>query len=96
MRFSYKNIAITVIIFSVILATFLFLIADRSAPPAEEGYILKEYNNTVALYKGEKVLNVYDGIVVSSLPNDDRQRLKNGIKLRNPEDAQAIIEDYDG
>ena len=96
MRFSYKRCAVAVIVFTLIISTLLFLIADRSTPAKNERYVLKEHNNTAALFKGDELIATFEGVVVSSLPSGDRKRLRDGIPLENPEDAQAIIEDYDG
>ena len=94
--FSYRRSAITVIIFTLILSIILMLIAYRGKANNPEKYVLKEYNGAVALFLGEEVLSVYDNIVLSTFPNADRQKFIEGIPVSSPEDAQIIIEDYDG
>ncbi|MBO4732864.1 MAG: hypothetical protein J5662_00140 [Clostridia bacterium] len=96
MTFSYKKTAAAIVIFTVILTALLILVAVRSDKPSVSTYILKGYNGTVALYKNEEIITVYDGIVLSTLPYADRQRFYEGITVSGPDDAQIIIEDYDG
>lgn len=95
MKFSYKKAAATVIIFTMILTSILILVAYRN-DAGNNSYILKEYNDTVALYKNKKIVAVYDGVVVSALPYSDRLRLSEGITVESPDAAQSIMEDYDG
>ena len=94
--FSYKKTAAAVIIITLLLSSLLMIIAYRSDNNAVSSYILKNNNGTVALYNGENIIAVYDGIVVDSLPAADRVRLNDGIKVDSPDDAESIIEDYDG
>ena len=96
MRFSYKNAAAAVIIFTLTLTTILVLIAYRSNGGEKTSYTLKEYNGTVALFKGDRIITVYDGVVLSTLPYTDRQMFSSGITIENPDEAQGIIENYDG
>lgn len=96
MTFSYKKTAATVIAFTLVLTVILISIAYRSEKAADSHYILKSHNETVALYRGDEVVTVYDGIVLSTLPYADRARFNEGIAVQNPDDAQIIIEDYDG
>lgn len=88
--------AATVVIFTLILVTILLLIAYRTDADKNAPYSLKNYNGTVALFKGEEIITVYDGIILSTLPYADRQKFSSGIMLESPDDVQSIIEDYDG
>ena len=96
MEFSYKKTAAAVIVFTLVLTTLLIIIAYRNAPVKEESYMLKSFEGTAALFRGDEVITVYDGVVISALPLSDRQRFDNGITVSTPDDAQSIIEDYDG
>ena len=96
MEFSYKKTAAAVIVVTLLLTSLLLVIAYRSENTTVSSYILKDYNGTVALYKGQDLLTVYDGVVLSSLPLEDRVRFGEGIAVDSPEDADSIIEDYDG
>lgn len=96
MKYSYKKTAAAVIIATLILSVILILVAYRSKNTVVADYMLKSYDGTVALYRGDDVVTVYDGIVLSTLPYADRARFIDGITVNSPEDAQIIIEDYDG
>lgn len=96
MEFSYKKTAAAVIVFTLLLTTLLIIIGYRSAPAKKENYMLKNFEGTAALFRGDEVITVYDGVVISALPLSDRQRFFEGIPVLTPEDAQTIIEDYDG
>lgn len=96
MIFSYKKTAAVVIAFTLILTIILILIYYRNPREVENKYILKEYNGTVALFKNDEVISVYDEIVLSAFPSADRQRFAEGIAINSPEEAEYIIEDFDG
>lgn len=61
----------------------------------QEVYTIKEYEGKIAVFKNsdKKPFTVYDAYT-SLLPEQDRQRLKNGIEVDNTTDLQRIIEDY--
>ena len=59
------TITIAAIIFS-----YLKVSAKNNAP-----MILKERNGTIALYKGNKIVKIYDEIVISVLPKKDQEAL---------------------
>lgn len=96
MKFSYKKTAAAVILFTLVLTVILILIAHRNEKTVDSHYTLKSYNGTVALYCDNEIVTVYDGIVLSTLPYEDRARFSEGITVQNPTDAQIIVEDYDG
>ena len=68
---------------------------NEKSQKQQEIYTIKEYDGKIAVYKnGEnKPMEVYESYV-SLLPEQDRQRLQNGIKVDNTADLQKIIEDY--
>ncbi len=94
--FSYKRVAMTVIGFTFALSVILIMIIYKSPKRSEADYILKEYHGNIALYKGEEVISVYDGVILSAFPKSDRQKFIDGMHIDSPETAQEIIEDYDG
>ena len=63
--------------------------------PSEPLYILGEYDGKVALYKRDFAMpvEIYD-VYLSSLPESERQLLKEGITAQSDEQAQKLIEDY--
>lgn len=57
-------------------------------------YSVKEYNGLVAVFDAEsgfivKITDTY----VSSLPNDDRKKLSEGIKIDDDEKLRKLLED---
>ncbi len=77
----------------VVLASFISVMANENE---EKAVILKEHNGSVALFRGKEIIKLYDEIVISVLPESDRELLKNGIVIESEEQLNSIIEDYDG
>ena len=96
MLYSYRKTALCVIVFTLIISILLLLVAYRSYNTKTDMYYLREYNGTVALFKNDDIMEVYNGVIVNNLPFSDQSRLKEGIKVAGAEEAQVIIEDYDG
>lgn len=61
----------------------------------QEIYTIREYEGKIAVFKDsdKKPFTVYESYT-SLLPEQDRQRLQNGITVDNTTDLQKIIEDY--
>jgi len=90
------SIAIIAISFSIatIVLTCGFIIKGKSEEP--ESWVLHSYGNNVALYNGDRIVEVYGSIVLDTLPLDDKRQLDNGIAFPTREEAVSAIEDYDG
>ena len=59
-------------------------------------YILKEYNNTIAIFKdNEKIPTLILDVTLSELPPRDIAILKEGIPAKTLEQALAMAEDYE-
>lgn len=65
----------------------------------KEHYVIKENNGYVAIYTidslGKETLKETTEIVTSYLPETDRLRLQEGIKVYGNENLNATIEDYE-
>ena len=65
----------------------------------EEHYIIKDNNGYVAVYQidslGNETLKETTEIVTSYLPETDKERLKQGIKVNGLEELNSTIEDYE-
>lgn len=93
----YKALSVSVAVLTVIASVLIVLVGLRSAPDSNaDKYSLKAYKNTVALYKGEKLMEIYDGIVLDTLPEADRYALENGIDFDDLNEVRSAVEDYDG
>lgn len=68
---------------------------DEKNVKQQEFYTIKEYEGKIAVFKDsdKKPFTVYEAYT-SLLPEQDRQKLKDGIKVDNTTDLQKIIEDY--
>lgn len=58
-------------------------------------YTLTEYNGKIALYKNgfSMPIEIFD-VNINSLPQSDRELIKNGIHASNDSEIQRFIEDY--
>ena len=93
---SYRKTALLVIVITLIITSLILLIAYRNNNTQKNKYFLREYNGTVALFKDEELVEVYDGVVTENLPFNDYKRFADGIKVSGIDEAQIIMEDYDG
>ena len=89
-------IAIAVITLSVSAIIVVIGFAFKNSAKEPETWVLHSYGNNVALYNGDKIVEVYGSIVLNTLPLDDKRQLDNGIAFPTREEAVSAIEDYDG
>lgn len=65
----------------------------------DEHYVIKDNDGYVAIYKvdslGNETLKEKTEIVTTYLPDTDKNRLKEGIKVNGQEELNATIEDYE-
>lgn len=98
MEKSLKTVVTIAVILSISLAALLvtvgFVIKNKHDNP--EAWVLHSYGNNVALYNGEKIIEVYGSIKLDTLPDEDKRLLDNGIIFSTREEAVSAIEDYDG
>ena len=92
--------------FTVILLT-LTLIGGAAARFAQQktadpngadgfAYVIKEYNGSVAVFRngGDRPEEILD-CPLDSLPQEEIQRLKNGIGVSSEDELQRLIEAFD-
>ncbi len=97
-----KNYALfAVIIVLTILLLFYRIYSEkiekaRIDKPLNNNYTLINIDGSVRLYRDNELIQIYDNINPNSLPLQDRDNLKSGIKLKNIEEATQLIEDFDG
>lgn len=77
----------------VVITSFISVLANENE---RNTVILREYNNSAALFRGKEIIKTYDEIVISVLPESDRKLLEMGIVIESEEQLNSIIEDYDG
>ena len=65
----------------------------------DEHYVIKDNDGYVSIYKvdslGNETLKEKTEIVTTYLPDTDKNRLKEGIKVNGQEELNATIEDYE-
>ncbi len=91
----FKKILFPII---TIIAIFLIVLNTKQSEKREasNNYILKSYKNCIALYKNGELLEVYNDIVLNTLPSKDIQSFNKGIRVNSKEEINKILEDYDG
>ena len=87
-KFIIFSLSITL---SLIIAAIIFVFCLKKS---KEPYYLKSYDNNVALYKGNRVVEIYQDININNLTDYDKYLLRNGIIVENIENVDEILEDY--
>ncbi len=96
-----KSRIIIIALFAVVITAFIiFMVPEKPVSEKRKAesdlYYMKAKENTVALYKDDVLIKTYDGIVLDTLPIEDREKLKTGIEFESLEEADRSAEDYDG
>ena len=82
------------VVFCLIITTFsLFFILKKEE---KQEVVLKSYKNTVALYENGIKKEIFEQIVLNSLPEKDKIDLKKGIIIETEDELLRILEDFDG
>ncbi len=82
------------VVFSLILTAFLLMSTTQQKTSNE--FVLKSYKNTVALYENGVKKEIYEEIVLNSLPSKDIADLNKGIIIADKDELLRILEDFDG
>lgn len=86
------------VLFPILFFTCAFLILLRFASnPKNDAadYTLKSYKNTVALYDGQEIIEIYSEIVLNTLPEKDIQIFEKGISFSSPSQAENYLLDFE-
>lgn len=98
MPFSAK-FAISFITISAVIITALMCLGISFKEQTQEvngTFMLKTYNNTVALYQNGNIVEVYEQIVLNTLPKTDILMFNKGIPIENISKIDEFLQDYDG
>ena len=85
------------IVLTVFIIVFAFVgcsVEKNSENTKKDIYTIKEYNDTVIVYKNGKPIMKTD-IVISSLPRLEALKIKKGISAENFKEVVSIIEMYE-
>ena len=90
-----KKVLFPILIFVCIFALLLHFIKGRKEILTDSVYTLKSYRNTVALYQNENLIEVFDNVVLNTLPQKDIQNFNKGIIFDTEEQAETYLEDFE-
>lgn len=93
-RFFILIITISVSVLTLFLSCYSALAKEKNKNYNPE-YRLMAYENTIALYKNEELIEIYDEIVLNSLPIYDREAFKKGIIISDISTIDEILQDYE-
>ena len=68
-------------LFVLLCALLIMLHFNKKHTANNPNFTLKSYKNTVALYNGREIVEIYSEIVLNTLPEKDIQSFKNGISF---------------
>ena len=97
-KFTKTVTVISVLFFAVAIALIIVTLGLtlEYRRETQEPWVLQSYGNSVALYNGDEIVEVYGTIVLDTLPEEDKRMLDNGLSFLTKEEAVSAIEDYDG
>ena len=89
------------LILGLLLAGLLILVLvlsifSVSKTKQNDNWIIRSVDDTVVLLNKGEVVEVFDEIVVDTLPKEDIKHLEIGISFLTKDEAISAIEDYDG
>lgn len=93
---------VIIFVFVIILSVSAVMVINSHNTKKQENiernvpYVLKNYENCVALYKGNEIIEVFQSVNFNALPEYDKNQLKKGITFNDVESVYSLIEDYDG
>ncbi len=58
-------------------------------------YVLKSHGDFLALYYDDKIMEVYEDIVISALPPIDREKFLSGIIVEDITKLEDFLEDFE-
>lgn len=90
---------ITAIIISIVTVFGLFSYAKERRDQiifSSLPYVLKKYEDGLAVQRGKDIVEVFDEVEFSALPEYDRNALQKGIEFGSMAEVYSAIEDYDG
>ncbi len=91
-----KKILFPILLFIAVFVTILHCVNNRKEIEKNVEYTLKSYKNTIALYSGDDIVEIYNNIVLNTLPEADIQSFNKGVSISSPAQAEIFLENYDG
>ena len=82
--------------FFLLILTIICSITLKTRIENNESWIIRSYEDTVVLLNNGQVIEVFNDIIIDTLPNEDKAHLEKGISFLSKDEALMAIEDYDG
>lgn len=95
MHIFIRKILFPIIVFAFVSVLFFYYLSEYKKNDVKTSYELKSYKNTIALYNDEKIVKIYDDIVLNTLPKNDIQNFNIGVSVTNPTHADEYLENFD-
>ncbi len=99
MRRKYTIFAL-IVLFTLLILIYRFYTEKINEAEKKEritdNYTLINIDGKVHLYRDDIIIQIYDTVNPYSLPLQDQDNLKSGIKVKSVEEAAQLIEDFDG
>ncbi len=99
MRRKYSIFAL-IILFTLLILMYRFYSEKIKETERKEqisdNYTLINIDGVVQLYRDDILVQIYDTVNPYTLPLQDQDNLKSGIKVKSVEEAAQLIEDFDG
>ncbi|MEG2286115.1 MAG: hypothetical protein RSB90_11175 [Eubacterium sp.] len=94
-----RKITLITVMTAIIITSAITITIDNinNDVPKAPIYVLKEFNNKIGVYRygktsPERSIDVF----TDSLPQKDRDELKDGVLIYSDTELQRLIEDFDG
>ena len=78
-----------------ILTASIIFNRDSAFNEENKQYVLKTHGDFLALYYGGKITEVYEDIVVNSLPVLDREKFLSGVIVEDITKLDEILQDFE-
>lgn len=95
-KIKQKKLSLVFMIITVEVVAIIVALGIVAQSQNNNDWVLKSYNNTVALYNNDKITEIFEEIVLDTLPDADIRQLENGIVFTTRDEAIRAIEDFDG
>lgn len=93
-RFTVSFITISAVLITILMCLGISFKATTNS--SIDTLMLKTHKNTVALYRNGQLVQIYDQIVLSTLPQVDKLKFNEGILIDDIRKIDEILQDYDG
>ena len=95
MRIFIKKFLFPTLFFALTFILIAFYTKNNAQKPKDKKYIIKSYKNTIALYNNDEIVEIYDSIVLNTLPQNDIKKFNDGITVSTQAQAEKYLENFD-